>query len=98
MVKTGAAEDDEPPVAGRGPQICSSPAHGVVAYPGGGTVLLNKDSMVNQTEKSSAIYKLSPFAFKLNVLQVDIRIGAAPDVPYDCKFSIIHTSTVPPAY
>ncbi|XP_055622800.1 uncharacterized protein LOC129766304 [Toxorhynchites rutilus septentrionalis] len=57
-------------------------------YPDEVAVLLS-GSPVMKIDKTSKIYKLSPFADERSVLRVDSRIGAATSVTYDFKFPII---------
>ncbi|XP_055615090.1 uncharacterized protein LOC129761395 [Toxorhynchites rutilus septentrionalis] len=57
-------------------------------YPDEVAVLLS-GSPVRKIDKTSKIYKLSPFADERSVLRVDSRIGAATSVTYDFKFPII---------
>ncbi|XP_065084929.1 uncharacterized protein LOC135707131 [Ochlerotatus camptorhynchus] len=59
------------------------------AYPDEVGVLLNKNSATKNIDKSSMIYKLSPFTDERKVLCVDSRMGAASGVSYNFKFPII---------
>ncbi|XP_065084609.1 uncharacterized protein LOC135706865 [Ochlerotatus camptorhynchus] len=60
------------------------------SYPDEIAVLkLRQGNQKKHIEKTSPIYKLSPFLDHLGVMRVDSRIGAVPYVTHDFKFPII---------
>lgn len=60
------------------------------AYPDEVTVLRQKEGNPKKhIERTSTVYKLSPFLDEHGVMRVDSRIGAVPYVTYDFKFPII---------
>ncbi|XP_062711767.1 uncharacterized protein LOC134289632 [Aedes albopictus] len=60
------------------------------AYPEEVLVLKQEDGNTKKRiERTSPVYKLSPFLDEHGVMRVDSRIGAVPYVTYDFKFPII---------